>query len=328
MKFLFFGIGSIAKRHIENIAKLEPSAEFFAYRERSLSLGEFGKKYRIEIFNKLDDVFSQKYDAAFITNPSSLHMPFVLLAAENNCNLFIEKPVSNNLDDIDKLTEIVRSKNLITFVAYNMRFHPAIKKIKETLNKLGKLYFARLQVGEYLPDWHPNEHYSEGYSARKELGGGAILTMIHEIDYLLWLKHNPNRVYSMMTKVSNLKIDVEDNVELILGYEDGFIAEINLNYLMRKHSRICQIVGENGMLEWDYYKNSLNFHNNKEEKIIWQNKSFKRNDMFLEEMKHFLACIKENKKTDIDLNEGLKSLRIVMAAKESNQYDKVITCKM
>lgn len=328
MRFLFFGIGSIGKRHIGNIAELEPDAEFFAFRKRNLPLGEFGEKYRIKIFKDLKKVFHQKYDAAFITNPTSMHMPFALLAAKNNCNLFIEKPVSHNMVGIERLKKTVENKKLITFVAYNMRFHPGIRKMKETIKKLGKLYFARLQVGEYLPDWHPYEDYSQGYSARKDLGGGALLTMIHEIDYLLWLKGNPNRVYSMMAKVSNLKIGVEDNVEVVLGYEDGFIAEINMNYLLRKYSRTCQIVGENAMLEWDYYKNSLKFFENKEERTIWENKSFKRNDMFLEEMKHFLDCIRKNKETDIDLNEGLKSLKVVMAAKKANEYAKVMKCKM
>lgn len=328
MKILIIGLGSIGKRHVRNLAKLYPDSQFFAYRERNLPLDEFGEKYNINIFLNLDEALSHEYDAVFITNPTSKHIPIALRAADRGNNLFIEKPVSHNMEGINKLRKIIRDKNLITFIGFNMRFHPGIKEMKNLLinKKLDKLYFARLQVGEYLPDWHPNEDYRYGYSARKELGGGVLLTFIHEIDNLIWLKSNPDKVCSVMSRVSNLEINVEDNVEVLLWYKDGFIAEINLNYLQKNYSRNSQIIGERGSLEWDYYKNVLTFYDNekKEKEIIWRDSNFKRNLMYIEEVKHFIDCIRENKKPMIDLDEGIKSLKIVIAAKKSYKIGKFI----
>ncbi len=323
MKFLIVGLGSIGKRHVRNLGEVCPGSEIFAYREGNLPLGEFEDKYKITTFQNLNKALSQGYDAVFITNPTSRHIYIALRAASKGNNIFIEKPVSHNMRGIDKLQEIVKKNDLITFVGFNMRFHPAIKKMKQFLTekRMGKPYFARLQVGEYLPGWHPYEDYSSGYSACKELGGGALLTLSHEVDYLLWLKNNPQFVCSMSSRVSNLKINVEDNVEMLLKYKDGFIAEININYLQRDHSRNCQIIGEKGALEWDYYKNILTFYDNETGKknIIWNDMTFERNNMYREEVKHFIDCIIGNKKPLIDLREGLKSLKVILSAKKSDK---------
>lgn len=328
MRFLIVGLGSIGKRHIQNLETVCRGSEFFAYRERNLPLGEFSEKYNITVFQNLNKALSQEYDAVFITTPTSRHIPIALRAASKGNNLFIEKPVSHNMRGIDKLQEIVKKKDLITFVGFNLRFHPAIKKMKQFLTekRLGKPYFARLQVGEYLPSWHPYEDYRKGYSARSKFGGGALLTLSHEIDYLLWLKDNPQLICSIMSKVSNLEIDVEDNAEVLLKYGDGFIAEVNINYLQRNYSRNCQIVGEKGSLEWDYYNNILTFYDNntRKKKIIWNDMAFERNQMYLEEIRHFVDCIRRNKKPLIDLEEGLKSLKVVLSAKKSNKSGRFI----
>ena len=328
MKFLIIGLGSIGKRHITNILKVEPNSQFSAFRQRNLLSDDFAKKYNITVYKDLKEAFDNKYDAVFITNPTSEHIPFALKAAKNDLNLFIEKPISSSFEGINDLRNMVKKKKLITFVGYNMRFHPAIKKIKDSVahGVLGKLYFARLQVGEYLPDFHPGEDYTRGYSARKSLGGGALLTLIHELDYLLWFKGKPRNLAAMMSKVSNLKIDVEDNAELLLAYEDGFIAEININYLLKDHRRNCLIAGEKGLLDFDYYKNELTFFDNEKRKktILWKDDSFQRNDMYLEEIKHFIGCLKKNRNTDIDLEEGLKSLKVALKAKESHEKNKFL----
>ena len=302
MRFLIVGLGSIGKRHQENLGKVCPSSEISVHHHDE----------------DIDKALSQGYDAVFITNPTSEHIPIALKAAEKGSNLFIEKPVSHNLDGADELLRIVKEKNLIAAVGFNMRFHPAIEEMKKFLPGLGRLYFARLQYGEYLPDWHPDEDYREGYSAKTELGGGALLTLSHQLDYLLWLKGEmPSQSFSMSSRVSNLEIDAEDNVELLLSYNDGFIAEFNMNYLQKQHTRTCQIVGEKGALEWDYYGNTLTSYDNetKEKNIIWNDPAFERNDMYLKEVKHFVDCIKGDKKPLINLEEGLKSLRVILSAK-------------
>lgn len=328
MKYLIIGLGSIGRRHIENLGKFDKEAEFFAFRQRNLSLADFIKKNKIKVFTDETKAFSDRYDAVFITNPTSMHMKFAILAAEKGNNLFIEKPVSNDRKGISELKRLVEKKQLITMTGYNLRFNPGLAKIKDNMKRLGRIYFARAQIGEYLPDWHPGEDYSKGYSARKEMGGGALLTLSHEVDYMLWLLGVPSSVFARLKKVSDMDIDVEDNVELILDYENKVIAEININYLQQQHTRTLQIVGENGELYWDYYANNAYFFDNKtKKKEILFKIDFERNIMYEEEMKHFIECLKQKKKPLVDIDGGINALEVCLCAKLSDNQNQAIKIK-
>src|SRR5262249_50073259 len=145
--------------------------------------------FGIEVFGKLDDAWHDGVDVAFITAPTRLHIPLALQAAEHGCHLFVEKPLADCLEGVERFLETVKERNLVTLVGCNLRFHPGLIQVKRLLEEgaIGRVIAARVEVGQYLPDWHPQEDYRQGYSARRELGGGVILDAIHEIDYVRWL---------------------------------------------------------------------------------------------------------------------------------------------
>lgn len=95
----------------------------------------------------------------------------------------------------------------------NLRFHDCIKKMKSLLEKetIGKIISVKVECGAYLPDWHPYEDYSKGYAARDDLGGGVVLTCIHELDYLYWFFGEIKEVFSITGKFSNLKYLLLEN---------------------------------------------------------------------------------------------------------------------
>src|SRR5215813_3907127 len=88
---------------------------------------------------------------------------------------------------------------------------------------IGKVIASRVKVGQYLPDWHPWGNYRQSYSAQGELGGGANLDAIHEIDYVRWL------LGEVAGKLSQLQIDTEDVAEILLRFENGAVGEIHLD---------------------------------------------------------------------------------------------------
>ena len=117
-------------------------------------------------------------------------------------------------------------------VGYNLRFHPGLERLRELVKQhaIGKVVSARAEVGEYLPDWHPWEDYRRGYSARRDLGGGPVLTFSHELDALCWLLGAPSRVMGMATHASSLEIDTEDVAELVLQFADGPLASVHVDF--------------------------------------------------------------------------------------------------
>ena len=185
MKIVVVGYGSIGKRHVNNLI-LIPNIEIIICTHRNNVDDDL--KNKCKIFESLNDCINQKPVAAIISNVTSLHIQTALKLASAGIHLFIEKPLSNNLENIKELSNIAHEKKLITFMGYNLRFHNCIKKMKELLenNEIGKVISVNVESGSYLPDWHPDEDYRDSYASKENLGGGVVLTCIHEIDYLHW----------------------------------------------------------------------------------------------------------------------------------------------
>ncbi|MBU1179646.1 Gfo/Idh/MocA family oxidoreductase, partial [Patescibacteria group bacterium] len=229
MRILVVGFGSIGRRHVKNLLSLGVD-DILLYRR-----SKKGNEFNIPEYDDLDEALAQKPDAVLIANPTALHIPIAIKAARVGAHLFIEKPLSHNLEGVEELSRIIKEKGLISMIAYQYRFHPALQKIKELIDSgvLGKIIFGRVEVGQYLPDWHPGEDYRKGYSARKDLGGGVILTLIHEIDYLTWLLGKPKSVSSVAGHFSNLEIDIEDLAEISVKYENGALGQIHLDCIQK-----------------------------------------------------------------------------------------------
>lgn len=329
MKYLFCGLGSIGERHLANLLALGET-DIIALRKKNKPLRNVKKELRV--FSNLQDALNQKPDVAVIANPSSLHIALAIELAKNNCHLFIEKPLSTNLSGIKELQRIAKEKNLIIKMGFMMRYHPAILKMKGLLGAgiIGIPLFARVEWGEYLPAWHPWEDYRKTYSARKDMGGGPINTLCHDIDLITWFFGKPKTVFALKGKNSSLEISTEHSVEILLEFHDKFTAEVHLDFLQLPPRRIWEIVGDKGRIEFDYYENALRLYllnsNNRngytEKKISFDN--FERNQLFFSEIKGFIKDVRKLKHPDISLEDGIANLMILMAAHKSIQKNKLV----
>ena len=259
MNVLIVGYGSIGKRHISNLSKFS-NLQIFVCTNRKYDL--FLKKKNCKIFTSLDVCIKQKPDIAFITNTTNLHVKTAIKLANANIPLFIEKPLSNSTKDVKILLNIIKKKKLVTMMGCVLRFHPAIKKIKEIIseNKIGQIISVHAENGSFLPDWHPDEDYKKSYASCNDLGGGVILTNIHELDYLYWFFGNVDEVFSITGKFSDLDIDVEDLSSILLRFKNNIIAEIHLDYFQKPSIRSCKIVGTHGTVYWDSNINNVQLY--------------------------------------------------------------------
>jgi predicted dehydrogenase len=314
-KVLMVGLGSIGQRHARNLCSAYEDIELIALRSGK-DKRETGLNMR-EFYN-LDEALKEKPLAAVLSNPTSLHIPIALKLAKAGVNLFIEKPLSNNLLGIGSLKKVIKEKNLTVMVGYCLRFHPILKKVNAIIKheELGKILFARVQGGQYLPDWHPESDYRDSYSAKSNLGGGVLLDLSHELDYVQWFFGEAKDVVANVAKVSDLAIDTEDYAEILLRFKNGISAEIHLDYLQKIPTRTGLIVGKNGSLSFDINSNNLELNSQTETLKI--SEPFNKDKMYEWEIKHFMDCVWEKKVPIVDLDEGLKSLKIVLAAKESS----------
>ena len=329
---LFVGLGGIGQRHLRNLRTLlGDSVDVVAYRVRrerqtlddNLQVVpgvDLEQKYGVSTCPNLEQALASRPDVVFVTNPSSLHVPVALEAARQGCHLFIEKPLSHSLDQVNELAALCDQQKLVTCVAYQLRYHPGFLRLQALLsaNAVGKLLSVRAEVGEYLPGFHPYEDYRRMYASKSALGGGVTLSQIHEIDYLCALFGTPRRVFSMGGHVSSLEIDVDDVAVSLLEFPraDGgsLFVELHQDFVQRPAQRSVTVVGERGKLLWSLSGRYFEHCDESGKVIERQNYAdFPRNQAFLDELANFFGCVIRGEQCSPSLREGALSLEVAVA---------------
>ena len=342
MRVLIVGLGGVGQRHLRNLRTLlGDTVEILAYRVRKLSHvitptlqidtdRDVAGEYRVQAFGDLKLALAEKPDIAFMCNPSSLHVSVALDCVRAGCDLFVEKPLSDGLAGLAQLQALVEKQRRIVMVGYQLRFHPCFLRMQEIVRSgvLGNLLAVRAAVGEYLPGWHRYEDYRQMYAARADLGGGVILSQIHEFDYLYSLFGKAKRLFSIGGHWSNLEIDVEDVASTLMECEFAgrpLPVHLQQDYLQRPPQRQCEAVGDAGRAVLDFPTLSVTLYGaegNVADRFTCER--LDRNQLFISEMQHFLDCVKTRSKPVVDLGEGIWSLKLALAAKESIATGRVV----
>lgn len=254
MKIIIFGLGSIGQTHARLLSE-SCEHNLFAFRSNRLNKpNQMGIK---ELYS-WEEVKELSPDVAFIANPTFLHTETAINCAKLGINLFIEKPLSHSLENIDLLESICQQKKLTCYTAYCLRFHPLIKKIGE-LVKSKHIYHVRVACSSYLPQWRPNQDFKKGYSVSAEKGGGVMLDLSHEFDYIQYLFGKIESVKGIRARASNLTIDAEDLADLLLVLEEGIHVNLHLNFLSRLEERTIKVDFERGYLTGDLITGRMDY---------------------------------------------------------------------
>lgn len=314
MNILICGLGSIGKRHLrilQNLGEFKITA--FRSGKSQVNPDEFNIQNEI---TSLDNLSEYKFDAALITNPTSDHIPTALKISKFDIPMFIEKPLGKNLEGSDELQKIVGEKNIPVLMGYNFIFHPGIVTIKNIIKegKIGTAASARSQFGTYMPGWHPEEDYKKSYAAKKEMGGGVILTSIHEQNYLTSFFGEVTDVKAMEVGGDLLDIDSDEGVEILMKHKSGVVSNIHLNFFQKPYYRNCQIIGTEGTIYWDFMKPEVKILKNKEVEITELGDSYLKllDISYEDQMKHFIEVAKRNVESAIPLERGIEDMRTAL----------------
>jgi predicted dehydrogenase len=324
-RILLVGYGSIGKRYVKIINKLYPKISIILLRhqkhndQRKIN----GVDYCV---SSIEDAIALEPQAAIIANPAIYHLDFAIPLANAGLHLLIEKPISTNSVDLHKLLSIAQKNNLKVMTGFNLRFLPSLQEFRKLVkdNALGKVFSVRAEVGQYLPDWRPNFDYRNSVSAKKSLGGGAILELCHEIDYLIWIFGGIDWVNAFASRQSNLQIDVEDTAYTMLGFERDkqnyqLTASLNMDFIRHDSSRKCTAICEEGSLRWDGNNGSIEIYKKNENK--WQTIFLDRpekNYTYIKELQYFFESTESSMEVFATLEDGILSTRVIEAIKKSN----------
>jgi len=335
MKILFLGLGGIGQRHLRNLRfLLGPDPDIVAYRVRRQmhvltpdlradSSRNIEEEYSIRVFHDLNEALALNPNLAFICNPSNMHLLAAQACIRAGCDIFVEKPLSDSLDGAASLIRSAADQKRVGMVGYQLRFHPCVRKMTDAIQSgiLGNLLAVRASIGENLTKWHPFEDYRQMYASRADLGGGVVLSQIHEFDYLYSMFGLPDRIYAVGGRFSDLEIDVEDTASILMTFRvNGRPLPVHLHqdYLQWPPSRQCEVIGDRGRAIMDLRSLTVTiFEHDRDSPEVSSFAGFERNQLFLNELNHFLECVKTRRKPIVDLKDGLQSLRMALAAKES-----------
>jgi predicted dehydrogenase len=319
MKFLIAGLGSIGRRHLRNLLALG---------ERDIALLRTGRSTLPDdelagfpVETDLQAALARRPEAVIVANPTAHHLEVAIPAARAGCHLLLEKPVSHSLDQVAELAGVLRQGGGQALVGFQFRFHPSLLQAARCLaeGSIGRPLSARAVYSEFLPGMHPWEDYRQGYSARRDLGGGVILTLCHPLDTLRWLLGEVQYVWAFVGKLNDLELDVEDTAEIGLRFASGVLGSARLDFNGRPPAHRLEILGTDGTLRWENATGILEVY--RAEAGQWQAfpppPGFERNDLFLAEMRHFLAVMHGEARPACSLDDGIRALQIAMAAHES-----------
>tara|TARA_B100000686_G_scaffold236992_1_gene244968 strand:- start:527 stop:1435 length:909 start_codon:yes stop_codon:yes gene_type:complete len=289
---LIIGYGSIGKRHAKLLKKFKNISKIHILTKQNC--GNFNRIKSISEANKIDP------DYILICSRTSDHFKHLSYLEKNLKNkiILVEKPLFKNFKNLTV-------NNNRVFVGYNLRYHPAINFIRNYV-KNKKIFSINVSCHSYLPHWRKNISYSKSNSARKIFGGGALLELSHEIDYVQWIfKRIKELNHVKIKKVSNLKIDVEDSVSIV-GKTESADFFIDLNYFSLYPQRLIIINGHDFTLKGDLIGNSVEIFKKNKKKIV----KFKMDKNYTYNLQH-KSLLNKNYKDSCSYTQG-KQLMLVI----------------
>ncbi len=316
-------------RHLGLARELFPNAEIKVLTHQRV--GGLTKDSDENFFN-MEEALQFSPQIAVIANPAPFHLEIAQQLVEVGAHLLIEKPISISTYGIDKFLETIKKLNTVVAIGYNLRFDPSLQELHRLLQdgKIGTALSVRSEVGQYLPNWRSGSDYRNGVSAKQNLGGGVLLELSHEIDYLRWMFGDFDWVKATLSKQSALEIDVEDTAHLTVGFlqnqEDAqLIGTLNLDFIRHDTTRTCTVIGESGSLRWDGILGKVDFF--QEGNTNWVT-VFERStnliDTYRAEWRNFLQSINGVETPGVTAMDGLRVVELIVAARESSNSGNLV----
>ena len=319
MRSLVIGLGSMGKRRIRNLLQLgEKDVLGFDLREDRRREAE--EKYGVQTFDTLGEAIRADPDVWIISVPPAFHLEYALKALEEDVHFFCETPVADSVMAIDRLIEVSCKSRRLAAPSCNMCFHSGVEHISKMMNagEIGQPLCMLYEVGHFLPDWHPYEDYRSYYVSGKTFGGGADVIPM-ELVWILRLFGDVKGICCRMQRLGQFEIEAPDSYQLTLEFESGAILELHNDVICRDSCRRCRLIGREGTIIWDAVENWVKLYKASDRR--WteyhERDGYSMEEMYVEEMAHFIKAIRGEQKYLHSLEEERKVLRVWETAEKS-----------
>ena len=316
------GFGNISNRHRKNLRKLFPSAIIYGMSSSGRNPATNPENCD-EVVESISQMIALLPDFVIVASPANFHAIHSMPLIEAGIPVLIEKPVCATLFQASELADAVRSHHGKVSIAYCLRYLASTTFMKNAVENelVGKIYNIQIDTGQYLPDWRPTADYRKTVSANQNLGGGVLLELSHDIDYLIWIFGSFTVQKSILRSVAELETDVEDIADVMLSNDHGLVASLHLDFLQRAPKRQCVVIGTRGTLIWDLIQNEVWFDTNEGRQVLYDGSQEDRNNMYLQMLMDFADFAKSGTEPPICIDEAIETLRLVERIKNSSEVE-------
>lgn len=316
-KIVVVGLGSVAKRHIKNLKTLYPNATLCAVSSSgNLPVTQLA---HVDLLSaEIQEAIDFNPDFAIIASPATYHFRHAKLFLDAKIPILIEKPITADSKDSYELVKLIQQAKVPVSIAYCLRYLPAIKVVKNIINKnqLGRLYNISAHVGQFLPDWRKDIDYRSSVSASIKLGGGVLLELSHELDYVQYLLGDLNYNHAILRHTQELNLEVEEIADIILTSQMGTVCSFHLNFIQKQAQRFCYFIGEKGHMYWDILNNQISITQETQKEIVFDEPSWDKNNMYLLMLEDFVAKIKANNTQLESVHSACRTIELIERIKD------------
>lgn len=319
MKLAIVGLGSIGRRHLGNFHALGVETLAAYDTDRAQRAAAAAQLPFATVASTLEAALDGAAAVVICTPPDS-HVELGRLGVERGAHLMVEKPLALSVEGVADLLRLCETKNLRVLTAYNWRYWPPMLLVERMLKdgRIGAVRAARTEYAYHLTIRYPGKDYRSFYMADAKQGGGCLLDESHAIDYMCWLLGDIVEVSAVVEKVSSLEITADDIADLTVRFRSGTVGNIHMDlFAWNMHSHF-ELLGEAGVIQWRRFENEIRVFD--PEANRWEVYPFtcQLNDMYVEEARHFLACVRGEATPRCDGWDGLKTMQVIEAARRAS----------
>lgn len=271
------GYGSIAKKHIDILQRIDPGLKILVYTRQTISPNTSVLGNNVHFCKDFEDIKNSQPDVAIISTAATEHAELTRKLSKATSNIIIEKPITENGKNAVKLTRFLESNRTNGVVAYNLRFLEGLDKLKKLLTdkQLGTIQRFEMSAGHDLKKWRLGVDYKKSVSAKKSLGGGVLRELSHELDLANHLFGMPIHHNTILARLKYVNLDVEDTVlfQGVFQKTDLILGSIALDFTRVDRHRTLTLLGSEKTMHWNINKGTVDLINEMGSQRVFDNKN-------------------------------------------------------
>ena len=310
------GAGHLGKIHLKLLNQSD-KYEFVGFHDKDV---ENGKKLEAEFgyhfFENFDELL-EKIDMLDIVTPTIYHYDYALQAIEKGLHFFIEKPVTQTLEQAEELLRRCREKGIKAQVGHVERYNPAFIATKDHIKN--PMFIEIHRLAEFNP--------------RGTDVSVVLDLMIHDLDILLSIvKSKVKNIHASGVCVVSKTPDIAN---ARIEFENGCVANLTTSRISMKAMRKSRFFQKDAYISVDFLEKKAEvirmkdapehptpfdmiIENAEGEKnqILFEYPDIQSNNAILDELNSFADSIMENKNVEVPIEDGTEALKVALRIME------------